>query len=173
LASEVRPRELPLSRGVNCWRGLWQSIMRPLLKSAKSLRILAGILALAMAWIGFQVVTHRHTGILRTLAGAKHFLSRASTPHDVQARQESAPPGPQHSVTLSWRASTSSAVAYNVYRRGRSGAVKINSLPLTGTSCVDTTVQPGETYYYTTKAVSTNGAESNPSNEVRVTVPWP
>ena len=150
-----------------------QSITRPLLKSVKSLRILVGTLALAIAWICFQVGTHRHTGILRTLAGAKHFLSRASTPHDVQARQESAPPGPQHSVNLSWRASTSSKVAYNVYRRGRSGVVRINSLPLTGTSCVDTTVQPGETYYYTTKAVNSNGTESTPSNEVRVTVPSP
>jgi len=150
-----------------------QSITRPLLKSAKSMRILVGTLALAIAWMCFQVGTHRHTGILRTLAGAKHFLSRASTPHDVQARQESAPPGPQHSVNLSWRASTSSKVAYNVYRRGRSGVVRINSLPLTGTSCVDTTVQPGETYYYTTKAVNSNGTESNPSNEVRVTVPSP
>jgi len=60
-----------------------------------------------------------------------------------------------------------------VYRRGRFGIVRINSLPLTGTSYVDTNVQPGETYYYTTKAVSAKGAESLPSNEVRVTVPSP
>ncbi len=143
------------------------------MKSRNALRILAGTVALAIAWICFQVGTHRHTGILRTLAGAKHFLTRASTPRGVQARQESASPGPQHSVSLSWKASTSARVAYNVYRRGRFGIVRINSLPLTGTSYVDTNVQPGETYYYTTKAVSAKGAESLPSNEVRVTVPSP
>jgi len=60
-----------------------------------------------------------------------------------------------------------------VYRRGRLGVVRINSLPLTETSYVDTSVQPGETYYYTTKAVNAKGTESNPSNEVRVTVPSP
>ena len=146
---------------------------KPLFRSPKPLRILAGALVLAIAWICFQLGTHRHTGILRTLAGAQHFLSRELTRQAVPQKQETAPPRPRHSVTLSWGASTSAGVAYNVYRRGRLGIVRINSVPITGTSYVDTTVQPGETYYYTTKAVNAKGAESHPSNELRVTVPSP
>jgi hypothetical protein len=32
--------------------------------------IVFGVFALLVAWIGFQLGTHRHTGILRTLANA-------------------------------------------------------------------------------------------------------
>jgi hypothetical protein len=148
--------------------------MRPLLKSTNALRIVLGVLALGIAWICFLLGTHRHTGILRTLAEAKHFLSNASTSPDAQQRRESAPPGPQHSVNLSWKASTSqNVIGYNVYRRGTSGLVKINSVPVTGTSYVDSIVQPGQTYYYVTKAVSATGTESSPSNEVQAPIPLP
>ena len=135
--------------------------------------IVLGVLALVVAWIGFQLGTHRHTGILRALANAKHFLSEASTSANVQQRSASTPAGPQHSVNLSWKASTSPVVGYNVYRRGSSGVVKLNSEPVTATSYVDRTVQPGQTYFYVTKAVNAKGAESAPSNEVRADVPTP
>ena len=75
---------------------------------------------------------------------------------------------PPHRVTLSWNASTTAGAVYNVYRRGTSGIVKLNSMPIAGTSYVDETVQAGETYYYVAKAVK--GTESLPSNEVRVTI---
>jgi hypothetical protein len=45
-------------------------------------------------------------------------------------------------------------IGYNVYRRGTSGVVKLNLEPVTGTSYVDRTVQPGQTYFYMTKAVN-------------------
>jgi fibronectin type 3 domain-containing protein len=64
-------------------------------------------------------------------------------------------------------------VGYNVYRRGTSGTTKLNAVPVTGTSYVDSSVQPGQTYYYVTKAVSATGAESGPSNQVQITVPSP
>jgi hypothetical protein len=147
--------------------------MRPSSKSAKAAVIGLGVLVLGAAWIAFQLGTHRHTGILRALANAKHFLSEASTSANVQQRSASTPAGPQHSVNLSWKASTSPVVGYNVYRRGTSGVVKLNLEPVTGTSYVDRTVQPGQTYFYVTKAVNTRGTESSPSNEVRADIPSP
>ena len=110
--------------------------MRPSSKSAKALRIVLGVFALVVALICFQLATHRHTGILRTLANAKHFLSDPSPSRDVQQRSTSPPPGPQHNVNLSWKASTSAVVGYNVYRRGGWGLVKLNFVPISGTSYV-------------------------------------
>jgi fibronectin type 3 domain-containing protein len=64
-------------------------------------------------------------------------------------------------------------VGYNVYRRGTSGVLKLNLEPVTGTSYVDRTVQPGQTYFYVTKAVNARGTESSTSNEVRADIPSP
>jgi len=124
-----------------------------------------------MAWVGFQLGTHRHTGILRMLAKGKHLLTDSLASADVQQRGAVASTGPQHSVSLSWKPSTSAVVGYNVYRCGASGVVRVNSTPVTGTSFVDTTVQPGQTYFYVTKAVNAKGTESTPSNEVRADIP--
>jgi Fibronectin type III domain len=136
-------------------------------------RIALGVLVLAIAWIGFQLGTHRHTGILRTMAEAKHFLERTSISPGPQKGQPSPPGGPKHSVNLSWKASTSPVVGYNVYRRGTSGQIKLNSEPVTGTTYVDSTVQSGQTYFYAIKAVNAKGTESTTSNEVRADVPSP
>ena len=135
--------------------------------------IVLGLLTLVVAGISFQLSTHRHTGILRTLAQAKHRLSEMSASTNVQQRSASAPAGLQHSVTLSWKASPSAVVGYNVYRRGASGVVKINSEPVTGTSYVDRTVQSGQTYFYVIKAVNPKGGESTASNEIRADIPSP
>jgi hypothetical protein len=147
--------------------------MRPSSKSAKALMIVLGVFALLVAWIGFQIGTHRHTGILRALVKAKHFLREASTFPSAQPKTASAPSGRQHSVSLSWKASTSPIVGYNVYRRSTSGIVKLNLEPITATSYVDRMVQPGQTYFYVAKAVSAKGTESIASNEIRVDVPSP
>jgi hypothetical protein len=146
--------------------------MRASSKSATSLIVL-GVFTLVVAWISFQLSTHRHTGILRALAQAKHRLSEMPADPNVQQRSASASAGPQHSVSLSWKASPSAVVGYNVYRRGTAGAVKLNPEPVTSTSYVDRTVQPGATYFYVTKAVNARGTESTPSNEVRADIPTP
>jgi hypothetical protein len=158
---------------VNCCPEHRDVLTRPRLKSVNTSRIVLGVLALTIAWMGFQLGTHRHTGILRTLAGIRQFLSHASDSSDTQPMKRSVSPGPQHSVHLSWKASTSAVAGYNVYRRGPSGPTKINSEPVTGTIYVDSSVQPGQTYYYLTKAVSSTGTESRPSNEVEAVVPSP
>ncbi len=80
-----------------------------------------------------------------------------------------------HSATLSWTASTSSVVGYNVYRATQSGGpyTMINAAPQPGTSYADLSVQAGQTYYYVLTAVDSSGTESVNSNEVTAVVPSP
>ena len=79
----------------------------------------------------------------------------------------------QHSVALSWTASTSAVVGYNVYRGTVSGGpyTKINSSVIAATNYTDSTVQSGTTYYYVATAVDASGNESVYSNEVQAVVP--
>jgi len=80
-----------------------------------------------------------------------------------------------HSVSLTWTASTSTVIGYNVYRSTTSGGpyTLITNSPVTGTSFSDTTVQAGVTYFYVVTAVDASGNESVNSNEVSVTIPTP
>ena len=80
----------------------------------------------------------------------------------------------KHSVTLTWKASTSTVAGYNVYRSTVKGRdyVKINVALVTGqTSYKDETVQSGTTYYYVTRAVDAKGKASADSNVTTVVVP--
>jgi hypothetical protein len=79
----------------------------------------------------------------------------------------------KHSVTLTWKASTSTVAGYNVYRSTVKGRdyVKINVALVTETSYKDETVQSGTTYYYMTRAVDAKGKESLDSAKVVVRVP--
>jgi hypothetical protein len=80
-----------------------------------------------------------------------------------------------HSVSLSWTASMSTVVGYNVYRSTTSGGpyTLITSTPVAGVTYTDTAVQAGVTYFYVVTAVDANGNESAFSNEASVTVPTP
>jgi fibronectin type 3 domain-containing protein len=79
----------------------------------------------------------------------------------------------QHSVALTWDASTSTVTGYNVYRSTVSGRsyTKINSSLVTALNYTDSTVQNGTTYYFVTTAVDSNGDESLYSNEASAVVP--
>ena len=79
----------------------------------------------------------------------------------------------QHSVALSWIASTSSVAGYNVYRGAVTGGpyTKINSSLITALTFTDTAVQSGTTYYYVATAVDSSGSESVNSNEVSAAIP--
>jgi fibronectin type 3 domain-containing protein len=82
----------------------------------------------------------------------------------------------QHSVDLSWNASTGSGVVgYNVYRGSVSGGPysKINSALEAGTAYTDNAVTVGQTYYYVTTAVDGSGNESGYSNQVKAVIPTP
>ena len=102
----------------------------------------------------------------------------------VQVSDSASPPGTataqlsitvtSHSVRLTWDASTSQdVIGYNAYRGTTSGGpyTKLNSSLISGTSYVDQTVQSGNTYYYVTTAVNSQGLESVYSNQASATVP--
>jgi len=105
------------------------------------------------------------------------FTSSASTsPVTETATGTGAAAAPvQHSVALSWSPSSSSVNGYNVYRGTVSGGpyTKINASLDTTTSYTDSTVQSGQTYFYVTTAVGTDGVESSYSNQVTAVVPTP
>ena len=79
----------------------------------------------------------------------------------------------QHSVALSWNASTSTVAGYNVYRSTVSGSgyTKVNSSLVAGLTYTDSTVQSGTTYFYVTTAVDSTGMESTYSNQVLAAIP--
>ncbi len=79
----------------------------------------------------------------------------------------------QHSVALTWNASTSTVNGYNVYRSTVSGSsyTKINSSLVAVLNYTDSTVQNGTTYFYVTTAVDSAGTESANSNEVSAPIP--
>ncbi len=82
---------------------------------------------------------------------------------------------PQHSVSLSWDASTSVINGYNVYRGTKTGGPysKVNSSLDPLTAYVDMSVVAGSSYYYVTTAVDSSGQESSYSNEVSAVIPTP
>ncbi len=103
------------------------------------------------------------------------FVSNATNSPVTELLSGSATAPIQHSVDLSWIASSSSNLAgYNVYRAGVSGGpyaavASANS----GTTFVDGSVQSGQIYYYVVTAVDNNGVESVYSNQVQAVIPSP
>lgn len=82
-------------------------------------------------------------------------------------------PPVQHSVALSWKASTNShVVSYSMYRSAISGSsYALAASAVGGVSYMDQSVQSGTTYYYVVTAVDDQGRESIYSNEIRVAIP--
>ncbi len=78
-----------------------------------------------------------------------------------------------HTVKLTWNASISKAVGYNVYRSGthRANYLKINNSLVQGLTYTDDAVDNGATYYYVTRAVDARGQESVNSNETSAAIP--
>jgi fibronectin type 3 domain-containing protein len=81
--------------------------------------------------------------------------------------------GRKHTVTLTWKASSSQVAGYNVYRSRTSGGnyLRINPSPVPGLSYSDNTVENGVAYYYVTRAVDAQGRESVNSSETSAAVP--
>ena len=92
--------------------------------------------------------------------------------------QPNAPQNPDakpraHSVSLSWKASTSKVVGYNVYRAEKSEGpfTKLNSSPIPKTNYKDTGVQAGHSYSYKVAAIDAKGKESESTIMIRAVVP--
>ena len=81
----------------------------------------------------------------------------------------------QHTVTVSWTASKSHVVGYNVYRISQPNGqrVKLTRSPYTETKYFDTTVEAGHTYVYFVTAVDSYGDESPASDSIIAVVPSP
>jgi hypothetical protein len=107
--------------------------------------------------------------------GGITFSSNAS---DASLQQTFAGAGTQtssqHQVALTWNASTSSVVGYNLYRGTQTGgpySTKLNSALISATNYTDGAVQSGTTYYYVSTSVDANNTESAYSNEASAAIP--
>ena len=76
-------------------------------------------------------------------------------------------------MTLTWAASGTAGVSYNIYRGTVSGGPysKIAS-SISATTYQDNNVTPGGTYYYVVTAVDSAG-ESSDSNQASASIPTP
>jgi len=101
------------------------------------------------------------------------FYSDATNSPGVEALSGAGTQTSQHSVALSWDASTSQVAGYNVYRGTTNGGpyTKINSGLDASTNYTDQSVQSGLSYYYVTTAVDSQGAESSYSNQAQAVIP--
>jgi Abnormal spindle-like microcephaly-assoc'd, ASPM-SPD-2-Hydin len=83
------------------------------------------------------------------------------------------PPVTQHTVALSWKASTSQVIGYHVYRSETSGGSYslLNGTTVNALTYSDATVSSGTTYYYVVTAVDSTGTESVDSNQVTAVIP--
>src|ERR1700732_2916190 len=102
------------------------------------------------------------------------FSSNASNSPTVQTMTGTGTTATQHTVDLSWSAS-SGAVGYNVYRGAVSGGpyTMINSALDSTTAYTDNTVVSGQTYYYVATAVDASSNESGYSNQATAVIPNP
>ena len=109
--------------------------------------------------------------------GSISFLSNASNSTVSQSFSGDGTQGQGgiHSVALSWNASTSSVIGYNVYRGTQNGGpyTKLNSSPESATAYTDASVLSGTTYYYVATSVDSNNVESTYSNQAIAQVPNP
>jgi len=110
-----------------------------------------------------------------TASGSISFVSNASNSPIAEAVTGSGISTTGHSVNLSWDASSSRVIGYNVYRGSVSGGpyVQINPTVDPSTTYTDTTVVAGNTYYYVSTSLNSSGRESGFSNQVKAVVPSP
>jgi hypothetical protein len=108
-------------------------------------------------------------------SGKLSFVSNAPNSPTVQGLTGTGVAASQHQVNLSWTASSSSVVGYNIYRGTNTGGPysKINTSLDAGTSLSDSTVLAGQTYYYVVTAVNSRGEESAYSDETKAVIPSP
>jgi len=102
------------------------------------------------------------------------FSSNASNSPAVQSLTGTGTAPTQHTVDLTWNASTD-AVGYNVYRGTVPGGpyAMINTSLDSTTAYTDSSVVSGDTYYYVATAVNASGDESGYSNQAQAVIPSP
>ena len=95
-----------------------------------------------------------------TVSGSLSFTSNAANSQTTESLT-GAGTAPQHTVTLTWNASTGVA-GYNIYRSTSTTGTftKVNSTLDANTTYIDSAVVSGQTYYYEATAVDSSGQES-------------
>ena len=110
-----------------------------------------------------------------TTSGSISLTSNATNSPVAQAATGTGVAAVQHSVSLSWTASTSTIASYKVYRGSQNGGpyAPIGAGNGTATTYTDSTVQAGQTYFYVVTSVDSAGNESVFSNQAQAVVPTP
>ena len=105
--------------------------------------------------------------------GSVSFTSNASDSSLTQLFTGDGTQLSSHTVALVWDPSTSSVIGYNVYRSSAPGGPysRINPTLDPGTSLTDDSVESGQTYYYVTTSVDSEGGESTYSNQAQAIIP--
>lgn len=107
-----------------------------------------------------------------SVTGTVTFVSNATNSPSTEQLAGTGTQPVQHSVDLSWNASTSSVQGYYVYRGTQNGGPYAKISPLNGAlTYVDTKVASGQTYYYVVTALGTDNVESMDSNQVVALIP--
>ncbi len=108
-----------------------------------------------------------------SLAGSVTVTSNAANSPQVIALSGSGSSTVSHTVVLSWTPSSATFSGFNVYRGSVSGGpyARVDGSMISSTSFTDSSVTPGQTYYYVATEVDTTGAESAYSSEVSATIP--
>jgi len=80
----------------------------------------------------------------------------------------------KHTVTLTWKASTSKVAGYDVYRSMTRGAnyERLNSSPVRELTYTDSSVDGGVTYYYVIRSVDNQGHRGASSDETSAAIPF-
>jgi len=98
-----------------------------------------------------------------------------SSPATLSLSGDGVAPPVQHTVQLSWNASSSAVTGYRVYRSETSGSsyTALTGAPFNALTYADSTVASGTTYYYVVTSVDAAGTESAYSNQATAVVPTP
>ncbi len=129
-------------------------LLRILGHKSRRTRILLGLASIFLLVVLLSVewvrATHGRSGLLRSHASAQ-----------------------RHRVLLTWGASSSPGVGYNVYRSSTSDPrfLKINPTNIQGLSYTDDSVENGVTYIYVARAADALGNESPDSPQFVITIP--
>ena len=105
--------------------------------------------------------------------GSITVTSNASSGPNVIALSGTSTVLATHTVTLSWVASTSTVVGYNVYVSTVSGTsyAKLTSTPVVAEGYTDSGLQTPQTRYYVVTSVGSNNNESAYSNQASAIIP--
>jgi len=108
-----------------------------------------------------------------TASGNAGLISNAANSPTVEQLTGTGVAQTSYSVYLSWNASTSDAVGYNVFRGNALGGPyqQINTALDASTNYTDSTVAAGTAYYYVTTSVNAQGQESAYSSPVEAVIP--